>query len=202
MSRIALPPEVVETRLIAIGRRLDSEDLDSLVVALHAGGVRVLEITMDGEGALDQIERLAGGPLLIGAGTVMSVEEADRAVSAGAAFIVSPHSNLEIVSWAVQNRVPVLPGAMTPTEIVAAWDAGASAVKVFPASAGGPGFIKNVKGPLSEVLLVPTGGIDKASAAAYLAAGATAVGVGGWLTGVSDPAVVRERAEALAAACS
>ena len=201
MSRIALPPEVVETRLIAIGRRLDSEDLDSLVVALHAGGVRVLEITMDGEGALDQIERLAGGPLLIGAGTVMSVEEADRAVSAGAAFIVSPHSNLEIVSWAVQNRVPVLPGAMTPTEIVAAWDAGASAVKVFPASAGGPGFIQNVKGPFSEVLLVPTGGIDEASAAAYLAAGATAVGVGGWLTGVSDRAVVRERAEALAATC-
>ena len=201
MSRIALPPEVVETRLIAIGRRLDSEHLDSLVVALHAGGVRVLEITMDGEGALDQIERLAGGPLLIGAGTVMSVEEAHRAVSAGAAFIVSPHVNLEIVSWAVQNRVPVLPGAMTPTEIVAAWDAGASAVKVFPASAGGPGFIQNVKGPLSEVLLVPTGGIDEASAAAYLAAGATAVGVGGWLTGVSDRAVVRERAEALAAAC-
>ena len=130
----------------------------------------------------------------------MTAEEASQALDAGARFLVMPHTDVGLVAWAAGRGVPVFPGAMTPSEIVAAWNAGAAGVKVFPAGSLGPGFIREVRGPLSRIPLIPTGGITAENVGAFIAAGAVAVGAGGWLTGSRDPATIRERAAALVAA--
>ncbi len=124
----------------------------------------------------------------------MSVDAARRAVDAGARFLVSPHTDLAVVAWAVEHGIPVIPGAATPTEIVTAWDAGATAVKLFPASTLGPAFVREMRGPLPDIPFVATGGITLESAAALFAAGVTAIGIGGWLTGAGEPALVTARA--------
>jgi 2-dehydro-3-deoxyphosphogluconate aldolase/(4S)-4-hydroxy-2-oxoglutarate aldolase len=131
---------------------------------------------------------------------VLDAATAQRAVDAGARFVVSPTVEPEVLAVTAAAGVASLPGAMTPTEVLAAWRLGASAVKLFPASAVGPSFVRELHGPLPDVPIVPTGGISAADAAAYLEAGAVAVGIGGWLTGSGDPSIVRERARALAAA--
>ncbi len=197
MSRPPLPGAIAAGRVLAIARRLDPAAAPGLVEALRDGGLAVLEVTLDGDHALDVIAGLAGGPLLVGAGTVLSVPSAEAAVAAGAAFVVSPHVDPEIVAWAVGSHVPVLAGAYTATEIMTAWDAGASAVKLFPAAAGGPDLVRHLRGPLPHVPLVPTGGVDGGNARAFLDAGAVAVGVGSWLTG-ADLDAVRSRAALLA----
>jgi 2-dehydro-3-deoxyphosphogluconate aldolase/(4S)-4-hydroxy-2-oxoglutarate aldolase len=111
-----------------------------------------------------------------------------------------PHIDVAIVGWAAARGIPVMPGAFTPTEILAAWRAGAAAVKLFPASAVGPAFVREVRGPLREIPLVPTGGVTAETAPAFIAAGAVAVGIGSWLTGSGDAAVVQSRAAELVAA--
>ena len=169
--------------------------------ALAAGGIRILEITMDSPGALESIGALAGGRLVIAAGTVLTADGADAAVAAGAQFLVSPHLDAALVRDVAGRGVPVIPGALTPSEIMAAWDEGASAVKVFPASLGGPGYLAAVRGPISHIPLIPTGGVNVDNAAPFLAAGAIAVGVGGWLTDSGDAATIRSRAEHLVAVC-
>ena len=159
--------------------------------ALAEGGVRAFEITLnDPEAdALRAIEAVAraeatrqGGPcgerLAIGAGTVLSVAAAQRAVDAGATFLVMPHTDPEIVAWAAERGVPAFPGAATPTEVLAGWRAGAAAIKVFPASSLGPSFVRELRGPLPDVPLVPTGGVSAENAGAFIAAGALAVGPG------------------------
>lgn len=200
-GRPPLPSAVAEGRLIAIARRRDPAAMPALAAALVAGGIHVLELTVDGDGALEAITDLAGrhGPdeLLLGAGTVLDAAMAARAVEAGARFIVSPTLERDVLGWCVGHGVPCLPGAFTPTEVLAAWRAGAAAVKLFPASALGPSFVRELRGPLPGIPLVPTGGIDVAAAGAFLAAGAAAVGVGGWLTGVGEPDAVRDRAAQL-----
>jgi 2-dehydro-3-deoxyphosphogluconate aldolase/(4S)-4-hydroxy-2-oxoglutarate aldolase len=168
-------------------------------MALAAGGVGVLEVTLDSDGALAAIERLRVAPLLVGAGTVRSLAEAEAAVAAGAAFLVSPHTDPAIVDWAAQRGVPAMPGAFTPTEVAGAWDAGAAAVKLFPASVGGPALVRELRGPFADVPFVPSGGVTADNAPAFLAAGALAVGLGSWLTGPDDLAVVEERARLLTA---
>ncbi len=203
-GRLPIPAAIAGPRIIAIARGLEPDRLARIADGLLAGGVHAFEVTMDSPGALPAIESLVrrfdGTPLIVGAGTVLSVEAAQAAVEAGAAFLVSPHGDAEIVRWAVAAGIPVFPGAMTPTEIVAMWAAGATAVKIFPASAVGPTFIREVRGPLRHVRLIPTGGITADTIGAYIAAGGIAVGMGSWLSGDGDPAGISTRAgQALAA---
>jgi len=197
-ARLPVPDAISGPRIIAIARGLEPDRLTRIADGLLAGGIHAFEVTLDSPGALPAIEslvrRFEGTPLRIGAGTVLGVEAAGSAVTAGAAFIVSPHGDAAIVRWAVAAGVPVFPGAMTPTEIVAMWAAGATAVKVFPASAVGPSFIREVRGPLRHVPLIPTGGITADTIGAYIAAGSTAVGMGSWLSGDGDPAGIAARA--------
>jgi 2-dehydro-3-deoxyphosphogluconate aldolase/(4S)-4-hydroxy-2-oxoglutarate aldolase len=204
VARPGIPDLIATGRVIAIGRRLEPSTVPSIGAALLAGGIRAFEVTMNSSSALDVIraltKRFAPDELLIGAGTVLDVAEAQGAVDAGARFIVMPHTDTAIVEWAANRGIAAFPGSFTPTEILAAWRAGAAAVKLFPASAVGPAFVRELRGPLPEVPLIPTGGVTLENAPAYLAAGAVAVGMGSWLTGSGEPEVVRERSAAVIAA--
>jgi 2-dehydro-3-deoxyphosphogluconate aldolase/(4S)-4-hydroxy-2-oxoglutarate aldolase len=130
---------------------------------------------------------------------VLSVAAAQRAVDAGAQFIVSPHSDRELIRWSAERGVPIFPGALSPTEILAAWTAGASAVKLFPAAAVGTGYVKQLAGPFPSIPLVPTGGASAETAGDWIAAGAVAVGMGSWLIGDGEPAGVESRARQVTA---
>lgn len=198
MTRSDLPIEITEQRIIAIARRLPRSQIDVLTGALLDNGIGVLEVTLDADEAYATITQLEGSGLLVGAGTVMSVRQAVAAMDAGASFIVSPHTDASVVTWAAQNAVPVMAGALTPTEIARAWDLGSSAVKLFPVSVGGPDLLRTLRGPFAHVGFVPTGGVDADNATDYLDAGAVAIGVGSWLTGSSDRSVVQHRAGLLA----
>jgi 2-dehydro-3-deoxyphosphogluconate aldolase/(4S)-4-hydroxy-2-oxoglutarate aldolase len=175
------------TRLIAILRRVEPRiRLLELVEALAADGVRTLEVTFDSPTAADDLvacrERLETGgrrDVLVGGGTIRSLELLDRAVGAGAAFIVSPALDTAVVERSVELGVPVIPGAYSPTEIDLAWRSGATFVKVFPASSLGPSHIREMRGPFPEIEMVATGGVDAGSARAFLDAGCVAVGIGG-----------------------
>ena len=200
-DRPALPSAFLERRVVAVARGRRPEQAERIAAALYAGGIRILEITMDSPGALESIAVLRNGSMLIGAGTVMSREDGMAAVDAGASFVVSPHLDAAVVDAVAASGVPVIPGGLTPSEIVTAWGAGASAVKVFPSVAGGPEYLRALRGPLGHIPLIPTGGVTLDNARAFLDAGAVAIGLGGWLTG-PDPDLVRDRAERLVAACS
>jgi 2-dehydro-3-deoxyphosphogluconate aldolase / (4S)-4-hydroxy-2-oxoglutarate aldolase len=174
-------------RLVAVLRRIEPRDrLLGLVDELVDAGVRILEVTMDAPAAADDLavvrDHLNGRGAIVGAGTIQSVEQLAAAREAGADFGVSPVVDHEVLAAAVAAGLPFVPGGMTPTEIATAWDAGATFVKLFPASAVGPSFVRELRGPLPEIELIPTGGVDASSAATYLAAGAVAVGVGSALT--------------------
>jgi 2-dehydro-3-deoxyphosphogluconate aldolase/(4S)-4-hydroxy-2-oxoglutarate aldolase len=162
--------------------RADSEaQALALADAISAGGVTVLEVTMTVPGAIRVMRRLAEErpDILIGAGTVLDPETARMCILEGAQFVVSPALNIKTIELCHRYGVAVLPGALTPTEIVTAWEAGADVVKVFPASSlGGAKYLKSVKAPLPQVELIPTGGVSLATAAEFLEAGAFALGVG------------------------
>jgi 2-dehydro-3-deoxyphosphogluconate aldolase / (4S)-4-hydroxy-2-oxoglutarate aldolase len=130
----------------------------------------------------------------------MTIEAARRAVDAGATFLVMPHVDAELVGWAADRGIPALPGCATPTEALVAWRAGAAAIKLFPASVAGPAFVRELRGPFPEIPVVPTGGVTVENAPSFIAAGAVAVGVGGWLIGDGDPAGVVDRARQVVAA--
>jgi 2-dehydro-3-deoxyphosphogluconate aldolase/(4S)-4-hydroxy-2-oxoglutarate aldolase len=203
-ARAELPRQIVDGRVIAIARGLDPGRLPAVLDALVAAGITAVEITMNSPGALDSIEALRartdGLSLIVGAGTVLDPGAAEAAVAAGAAFLVAPNVDLPTIAWAVSRGIPILPGAMTPTEILVAWAAGVPAVKVFPASLLGPTFVREIRGPMPDIPLVPTGGVSAETANAFLDAGAVAVGIGGWLTGAGDPEAVSARACELRAA--
>lgn len=176
-----------------------------LVDAIRAGGVPVVEITLTVPGALQVIERVAqscGEAALVGAGSVLNAEAAQACIDAGARFVVSPALDADVIARCRAQDVPVMAGALTPTEIVQAWSAGADFVKVFPASAmGGAGYIKSLKAPLPHVELVPTGGVTLANAGDFIDAGAAAIGVGADLASVDairrgDPGQVSAAARA------
>jgi 2-dehydro-3-deoxyphosphogluconate aldolase/(4S)-4-hydroxy-2-oxoglutarate aldolase len=173
--------------------RADSVDKAlALAEAIAAGGVTVLEITMTVPGAMQVMRKLAEDrpDILIGAGTVLDPETARMCILEGAQFVVSPALNLKTIEMCHRYSIAVLPGALTPTEIVAAWQAGADVVKVFPASAmGGASYLKSIKAPLPQVELIPTGGVSLATAEDFLKAGAFALGVGADL---ADPKSVAE----------
>jgi 2-dehydro-3-deoxyphosphogluconate aldolase/(4S)-4-hydroxy-2-oxoglutarate aldolase len=187
--------------VIAIGRRLERTSIPQVAEALVAGGVRAFEVTLDSPGAIDTIrtlaERHADGSLLVGAGTVLDVASATAAVQAGARFLVSPHTDVELIEWAAGRGMPFFPGAFTASEILAAWRAGASAVKLFPASVVGPAYVREMRGPLASVPLIPTGGVTADNAGAFIDAGALGVGVGSWLIADGLPEGIRQRATQL-----
>jgi 2-dehydro-3-deoxyphosphogluconate aldolase/(4S)-4-hydroxy-2-oxoglutarate aldolase len=203
MQRPPIPSAIFAGRVIAIGRDLDPERALAIGEVLGDAGVPAFEVTLQGSAALDAIRALRdelGERLLIGAGTVLDVKGAAAAVEAGATFLVMPVTDVEVIGWAVQHAVPVFPGALSPTEVLTAWRAGASAVKLFPSSVGGPALLRELRGPLPDIPLVPTGGVTADNARSLIDAGAVAVGVGSWLAGAPDEATLRERAIALMAA--
>jgi 2-dehydro-3-deoxyphosphogluconate aldolase/(4S)-4-hydroxy-2-oxoglutarate aldolase len=170
-----------EIGLVPVLRAESEEQALALASAIAAGGVTVLEVTMTVPGAIRVMRRLAEErpDILIGAGTVLDPETARMCILEGAQFVVSPALNVKTIEMCHRYGVAVLPGALTPTEIVTAWEAGADVVKVFPASAlGGAKYLKSVKAPLPQVEMIPTGGVSQATAAEFLEAGAFALGVG------------------------
>lgn len=180
---------------------LRAESVDkalALAEAIAAGGVTVLEVTMTVPGAMQVMRKLAETrpDILIGAGTVLDPETARMCILEGAQFVVSPALNLKTIEMCHRYSIAVLPGALTPTEIVTAWQAGADVVKVFPAnSMGGASYLKSIKAPLPEVELIPTGGVSLATAEDFLKAGAFALGVGADL--VDPKAMAEGRPEAV-----
>ena len=197
-QRPAIPRGILAGRVIAIGRGLPPEAILSIAASLADGGVRAFEITLNSPAAIEAITALAArftpDDLIIGAGTVLDVAKAEEAVDAGARFLVMPHTDADLIAWAARRGIPSFPGAFTPTEALCAWRAGAAAVKLFPASAVGPSFVREMRGPFRDIPLVPTGGVTVDSAPAFVAAGAVAVGIGSWLTGSGDADVVGARA--------
>lgn len=169
------------TGVIAIMRAKSSDQLLAAADAIRAGGVAAIEVTMTTPGALAVIEQAAsryGEDVLFGAGTVLDAESARAAILSGAQFIVAPSLDLATIALCRRHSVPVFPGAFTATEIVAAWQAGADMVKVFPASLGGPALIKALRAPLPQIDLVPVGGVELDNAADFIRAGSAALGVG------------------------
>ena len=184
MSRERDLQRVLECGIVAVVRFADPGPLVEVVRALADGGVTVAEVTFTVPNALDVIRearRQLGDRVLLGAGTVLDPETARAAILAGAEFIVAPSLNVEVIRLCRRYDKLVMPGAFTPTEVVTAWEAGADIVKVFPADVVGPAFFKALKGPLPQVKLMPTGGVDLTTAAEFLKAGAVCLGVGGQL---------------------
>lgn len=196
IGRLPIPNAISGPRVIAIARGLPADRIERIAEGLLAGGIRAFEITLNSPGALGAIEAVAaraGERLLTGAGTVLDLEGAAAAVDAGARFLVSPHTDPVLIDWALARGIPILSGAFSPTEIHAAWRSGATAVKLFPASAVGPSFIRELRGPFPDVPLIPTGGVTIETAPTFIAAGAIAVGLGSWLTGDGEPEGIAAR---------
>jgi 2-dehydro-3-deoxyphosphogluconate aldolase/(4S)-4-hydroxy-2-oxoglutarate aldolase len=182
MTKVEVLQALKKTGLVPVLRADSVDKAMALAEAIEAGGVNVLEVTMTVPGAIEVMKRLAKErpDILIGAGTVLDPETARMCILEGAQFVVSPALNLATIEMCHRYSIAVLPGALTPTEIVTAWQAGADVVKVFPCSAlGGAKYLSAVKAPLPQVELIPTGGVSVATAADFLAAGAFALGVGG-----------------------
>src|SRR6516162_5174923 len=184
---------VLECGIVAVVRSPDSRQLVEVVRALADGGISVVEITMtvpDALGVVCEVRRELGDRVLLGAGTILDPETARAALLAGAEYLVAPTLNLDVIRLCQRYDKLVMPGAFTPTEILTAWEAGADIVKVFPADAVGPAFFKALRGPLPQVRLMPTGGVDLTTAASFLKAGACCLGVGSQLL---EPKAVAER---------
>jgi len=176
--------------VVAVIRMKEPAKLRAVVDALVEGGVTALEVTMTVPGAIDLIAQLAPtlpAGFLLGAGTVTDADTARRAIRAGAQFIVGPVFRPEVIAACHDLGVAAMPGCFSPTEILAAWEAGADVVKVFPATALGPGYLKDVRGPLPQVKLMPTGGVTVENAGDWIKAGAVAVGAG---TALVDPKAI------------
>jgi 2-dehydro-3-deoxyphosphogluconate aldolase/(4S)-4-hydroxy-2-oxoglutarate aldolase len=192
-----------EVGIIPVVRATSADEALAAVEAIRAGGIPILEITMTVPGAVQIIAGLArriGGEALIGAGTVLDPETARACIDAGARFVVSPSLDVATIETCNTLDVPVFPGALTPTEVVTAWKAGADAVKVFPANAvGGASYLKSLKAPLPQIELIPTGGVNLKTVADFVAAGAFALGVGADLVDLAalrkgDAASITEKA--------
>ena len=198
-----------EGGLIPVVRASSADEAVAVVEAITAGGVDVIEITMTVPGAVRVVEQLVtrfGEEVIVGAGTVLDAETARACILAGARFIVGPTFNRRAVETCRRYSVAVFPGALTPTEVIAAWEAGADAVKVFPCGAlGGAKYLQSLKAPLPQVELIPTGGVTLATAADFVRAGAFALGVGADLVNAEAirdgrPAAITEAARRYVAA--
>jgi 2-dehydro-3-deoxyphosphogluconate aldolase/(4S)-4-hydroxy-2-oxoglutarate aldolase len=200
-----------EVGVVPVVRASSAEEAIRVIEAIRAGGLSILEITMTVPRALEVIEQVAnryGDEVLVGAGTVLDPDTARACIQAGAQFVVSPSLNIQTIELCRRESVAVFPGALTPTEVVTAWQAGADVVKVFPCSAvGGAKYLASLKAPLPQIELIPTGGVSLATAKDFIAAGAFALGVGADLVDTKairagEPQKVTDAARAYLAAVS
>lgn len=186
MEKLEVLRRLEECGVIAVVRGSNEEEVMKIIDACIAGGIVGIEVTFTVPGALDIIKALAKRyspqEVLIGAGTVLDPETARAAILAGAQFVVAPCLNADTVKMCLRYQIACMPGAMTIKETVECMEAGADIVKLFPGNLGGPAMIKNIKGPLPQVRIMPTGGVNAANAADWIKAGAVAVGAGGDLT--------------------
>lgn len=193
MSRDATLSRMIHSGVVAVLRAPNGEILTDVASALLAGGVEAIEVTFTVPGAHRVIEHVAdrlGDKILLGAGTVLDPETARIALLAGAQFVVSPTVNTKVIELCRRYDKAVLPGALTPTEVITAWEAGADIVKIFPSELTGPGYLKALRGPLPQVRMMPTGGVNLQTAADFLRAGACALGIGGSLV---EPKAIANR---------
>lgn len=192
MNKAEVTSRVVEGGVIPVIRASSKTEARSVIEAIAAGGVTTIEVTMTVPRAVELISELSRdrGDLLLGAGSVLEPETARECIAAGARFIVSPATNFDTIEYCNESDIVVMPGALTPTEVVNAWDAGADFVKVFPAdSMGGAKYLRSLKAPLPHIKLIPTGGVSLSTAADLIKSGAEAVGVGADLVNL---AAIRE----------
>ncbi|RLP74702.1 2-dehydro-3-deoxyphosphogluconate aldolase [Mycetocola tolaasinivorans] len=205
-TRSSLSSILEETPIVAVLRAGHAREYAPVIEALVAGGVRSIELTLSTEGVFDLLPDLVrefGDRAEIGVGTITSRAQAERALDGGAGYLVTPITDLDIIAAAVSRGIPIYPGGLTPTELFSAWNAGATAVKLFPASTVGPGYIGQLRGPFPGIRVVPSGGIGVDDAAAWIRAGASAVSLGGPLLGDAfsggSLAALTERARRLVA---
>jgi 2-dehydro-3-deoxyphosphogluconate aldolase/(4S)-4-hydroxy-2-oxoglutarate aldolase len=185
MTKEQVKQRILEVKIIPVVRASSPEQALGAADAVRAGGIPIVEVTMTVPGAIEVIaglSRLMGSDVLIGAGTVLDASTAQKCLDAGAQFLVSPGFDAETVALARRLNVLIMPGALTPTEVITAWKAGADFVKIFPCgNVGGPAYIKSLKAALPQIPMIPTGGVNLETAAAFLRAGASALGIGGEL---------------------
>ncbi len=200
-NAVEVMERIREIGIVPVVRATSASEATDAVEAIRAGGIPILEITLTVPGAVQIIGELSkriGDTALIGAGTVLDAESAQECIDAGARFIVSPALDIPTIAICRRLGIPVFAGALTPTEIVTAWKAGANAVKVFPANAvGGASYLKSVKAPLPQVELLPTGGVSLKTVAEFIHAGAFALGIGADLVDLA--ALRRGEADAITA---
>lgn len=192
-DRAGVVHAIEDCGVVAVVRLKDGRAGHEIAQALLAGGVKAIEVTMTVPNAVALIEEMARSlpaDVLVGAGTVTDIETARRVIDAGAQFVVGPVFRPELIDVCHQRDVAVMPGCFSPTEILSAWEAGADVVKVFPATTLGPGYFKDLRGPMPQLKLMPTGGVTRENAGAWIRAGAVAIGVG---TALVDPAAVAAR---------
>jgi 2-dehydro-3-deoxyphosphogluconate aldolase/(4S)-4-hydroxy-2-oxoglutarate aldolase len=193
MDKSEVLKRIEEAGIVPVVRASSADEAMQAIDALRAGGISILEITMTVPGAIKLIERVAdahGHEVLVGAGTVLDPETAKACISAGAQFVVSPALNLATIELCRLHDIAVLPGALTPTEVLTAWNAGADVVKVFPCGAlGGAKYLRSLKAPFPQILMIPTGGVSLTTAKDFIEAGAIALGVGADLV---DTKAIRE----------
>lgn len=181
-SRPAPSAMLLANPVVAVLRASHAREYAPVIAALVQGGVRSIELTLSTDGVFEHLRDLIAqfdGEAEIGLGTITSLAEAEQALDQGAAFLVTPTMQLDVIEAAVSRGVPVFPGGLTPTELASGWKAGATAVKLFPASVVGSSYISALRGPFPDMEVVPSGGIDIAAAAEWIAAGALAVSLGG-----------------------
>src|SRR5918911_3581365 len=185
MQKNAILRSIIDIGVVPVVRTSSAESAIRAIEAIYEGGIRAAEITMTVPGAIRALEKVAdrfGGKIMLGAGTVLDPETARSCMLAGAEFFVTPSLKVETIEMAKRYSKVICPGALTPTEVLAAWDAGADIVKIFPAgNVGGPKYIKALKGPFPHIEMIPTGGVNLETAGEFLKAGACAVAVGGEL---------------------
>jgi 2-dehydro-3-deoxyphosphogluconate aldolase/(4S)-4-hydroxy-2-oxoglutarate aldolase len=204
MTRVDPSTLLADNPVIAVLRARHAREYRPVIAALVTGGVRLIELTLSTEAVFDELGGLRdefGSDASIGVGTVTTREQAQSSLDGGAEFVVTPTTELEVVAVAVDAGVPVFPGGLTPTELYRSWSAGASAVKLFPASAVGPGYIGQLLGPFPDLRVIPSGGVGIEDAAEWINAGAVAVSLGGPLVGDAftggDIGALTERARRL-----
>jgi len=181
MERNEIVSKLIELKAVAVIRMEDTSKLIKVAEAIYNGGVKAIEITMtvpDAINVIKLVEREIGDKVLIGVGSVLNSDMAQQAIDAGAKYVVSPIFKKDIIETSHKNNIPALPGAFTPTEVQAAYEAGADIVKIFPADVLGMAFIKGIKAPMPHLKVMPTGGVTLTNAGEWIKAGASAVGVG------------------------
>jgi 2-dehydro-3-deoxyphosphogluconate aldolase/(4S)-4-hydroxy-2-oxoglutarate aldolase len=198
MERKEILDRILGCGIVAVVRGEVTGEVLKAVEAAVAGGIDIIEITFTVPAALEVIEKLSGelkNKAVVGAGTVLNGENAEKAIGVGAQFIVSPNTDLSVTAAVRKHDKPCMPGAFSPTEVYAAWSNGADVVKIFPASILGPGYLKALKGPFPDIKFMPTGGIDLENAGSYFQAGAACLAVGGNL--ISKSAMKEGRFETI-----